>query len=352
MLLSKDVIFRELYATYKKRVKTKHVTKESYEFERNAGVYIEKAAEEIVNKTWKVKGYFPFQVYHPNRIINAPFYSDRVVEQWYVERFIIPTFKNDIMPYNMSCQEGKGPYKNMDITIKAIEEMYKKFGTKFTVFQFDMQGYFDNISHDFAINLISSKIDREWLWLYENIVDSFDVKDGYAMLTDPEHKYGFPKGNLPSQWTGIVALNDLDHMIAEDKYCFHASRYMDDGISFYKTIGQARCAKEMTEKYLTDSKIGVRLHPIKTAYFPISRGFTYCGWRYTLDNEGKVHVRIKNEKKKEQKKRLKAISASINTNDFDKIKARRVQEGMFEYLTHGTESKNLIKYLYKTYPIP
>ena len=352
MFLSKETIFNELYATFKKRVKQKHITKESYVFERNVGVLLNKAAEEIVNRTWTVIGYFPFQVYHPHRVINAPYYADRVVEQWYVERFIIPAFKDVILPNNMSCQEGKGPLKNMDLIKSAISMMYEKFKTGWSVYQFDMEGYFDNISHDYAINLISSRIDPDWIWLYENIVDSFDCPDGYAMSADPDHRYGFPKGNLPSQWTGILILNSADYMLLNDRRCYYASRYMDDGISFYATVGDAKHAHGALKKHLVDEKLGIRLHPKKTAYFPISRGFTHCGWRYSLDEDGTLHVRIKNGKKKEQEKRLKAISEGVKAGRINPIDARRTQEGIFEYLSHGTESENLIDYMYKTYPIP
>ena len=43
----------------------------------------------------------------------------------------------------------------------------------------------------------------------------------------------------------------------------------------------------------------IKLHPRKTYYAPISRGFTFCGWHYSLEHGGKIHVRIKNTKKKE-----------------------------------------------------
>ena len=352
MLLDKQTIFGELYATYRKRVKQKHLTKESYEFSRMVGVLLEDAAVRIKNHTWTVIGYFPFHVYHPHRIINAPYYADRVVEQWYVERFIIPAFKDVIMEYNMSCQEEKGPMKNMDITKAAMEEMYYMFGTDWYVNQFDCEGYFDNISHEFAINFIGSRIDPDWLWLYEVVVDSYDAPDGYAMMEDPLHRYGFPKGNLPSQWTGIIALNGLDHDIADDPRCWHSSRYMDDGIGFYHEKGDAKHARHMIEKWLSDNEVGVRVHPKKSAYFPISRGFTYCGWTYSMDEDGTLHVRIKNGKKKEQEHRLKMISEGVKDGTISIFDARRTQEGMFEYLSHGTESEALINYLYRTYPIP
>jgi hypothetical protein len=100
------------------------------------------------------------------------------------------------------------------------------------------------------------------------------------------------------------------------------------------------------------NELGIHLHPKKTYYAPISRGFTFCGWRYTLDYDGKIHVRIKNTKKKEMEHRLKIISEEVRTGKMSLKQANTIRDGMIEYLSHGTESGRLIKYLKHQYPFP
>ena len=86
-----------------------------------------------------------------------------------------------------------------------MEEMYYMYGDQWYVFQYDIEGYFDNISHK-AAKKIMKQIGEEGYAIYEKIVDSFCIRDGYAALEHPENPdgYGYPKGTLPSQWTGII----------------------------------------------------------------------------------------------------------------------------------------------------
>ena len=85
-------LYFQLFELYKKRIKTKHLTLEAYRFERESAKELSIAAHRLANKTWKVNGYFPFMVYHPTREINAPMYIDRIIEQWFVEKYIQPVF--------------------------------------------------------------------------------------------------------------------------------------------------------------------------------------------------------------------------------------------------------------------
>ncbi len=347
---AKELYF-ELFETYKKRVKTKHLTWEAFRFERVRGEELSIAAQQIHDHTWNVHGYFPFQVYHPHRIINAPMYIDRVVEQWHIEKDVQPVFMPRLHEYNMACQKNKGPFLSMDHVKAALEEAYQMYGTDFYFLQYDIQGYFDNISHDKAKEMISC-INPDAFWLYERVVDSYENKEGYAAQNDPKRRHGMPKGNLPSQWTGIIYLNDVDWDFDSDPKCFFSTRYMDDGLSFYRTKQECENRKKWITNYLTVNKMGVRLHPKKTVYAPISRGFTFCGWRYTLDKDGTIHVRIKNEKKKEQEQRLYGIAKAVQNGTLSLAKANEVRDGIFNYLSHGTESNALIHYMRHQYPFP
>ena len=77
---------------------------------------------------------------------------------------------------------------------KLMEEMYYMYGDQWYVFQYDIEGYFDNISHK-AAKKIMKQIGEEGYEIYEKIVDSFSIRDGYAALEHPENpdSYGYPK---------------------------------------------------------------------------------------------------------------------------------------------------------------
>ena len=344
-------LYLELFELYKRRLKSKHLTLEAYLFERESAKNLAVAAHEIKNRTWNVKGYFPFKVYHPTREINAPMYIDRIIEQWFVETYVQPVFKPQLYEFNMACQSGKGPFLTMDYVKAVLSELYSWYGTDFCVFQFDVEGYFDNFRHDTAESIMQ-EIGEEGYWIYKKVVDSFKITDGYGAVADKDHLYGFPKGNLPSQWTGIILLNELDWELYNDPSCLFNIRYMDDGLNFFHTIEECRTCKDFVEDFLRVNELGIRLHGKKTYYAPISRGFTFCGWRYMMDPDGKIHVRIKNTKKKEMEHRLRIISEEVREGKMSLKKANQIRDGMFEYLSHGTESGPLIRYMKHQYPFP
>ena len=344
-------IYFELIETYKRREQTKHLTWEAFSFERVDAQQLSITAQQIVNKTWKVRGYYPFQVFHPNRIINAPMYIDRIVEQWFIEKYVQSVYVPKFHPNNLACQPGKGPFLSMDQIKAALVECYSLYGTDFYFYQYDIQKYFDNLRHEKAKELMS-EIDPEIFWLYENVVDSFYNVDCYAVKEFPNEKFGMPKGNLPSQWTGIIYLSDADWHFANNPKCLFSTRYMDDGVSLYRKKEDCSEQHRFFENYLKQQKMGIRLHPVKTVYAPISRGFTFCGWRYTIDRDGTLHVRIKQDKKKELEIRLRRVKEAVDAGKMSLFKANQIRDGMFEYLSHGTESNHLIRYMKHMYPFP
>lgn len=343
-----------LYDLYKTRLKTRHYTKEAYRFEREATTEIARYAIELMRRTWNISGYFPFEVFNPHRIINAPAYGDRIVEQYMVENAFKPTFTENIHEYSFACQEGKGPLLVQDYISYALSECWEMYGEDFYILQFDIEKFFDCISHE-AAKAEFQEVGEDWYWLYEIIIDSFYVDDKYAALNDPfnPHGYGVPKGNLPSQWTGILILNELIKEISEDEACIFDALYMDDGLVFCHMKCDCKRIKRWIDRFLKDTEMGFRLHPVKTQYFPVSRGFTFCGRHYALNKKtGKVTITIKNERKKCMEKRRKNLSKLVAEGKVDILTAEAVKEGQNAYLDAGLSSGRLIHYMEHHYPLP
>ena len=355
---AKEIYF-ELFEAYRKRVKTKEQTWEAYKFSRHPAEELSVAAQNLADGTWNVKGYTPFKVYHPTRIINAPKYIDRIVEQWFVEKYLQPYVISKLHPYNMACQSGKGMHLAMDQIKAALSECYSMYGLDFWFFQFDIEKYFVNIAHDKAKEMLSG-MSPDGYQIYKKVVDSFFIPSCYAakasdlqnaLVMQHCQLFGMPKGNLPSQWTGIVYLSDYDWILEREPCCIFNSRYMDDGISLHRNKADCIKAKHLLESYINDNSLGIRLHPQKTVYAPISRGFTFCGWRFSLDKDGTVHVRIKPSKKKEMEQKLFRVSEGVRKGSISHEKALVIREGIFHYLSHGTESARLIHYLRRRFPV-
>ena len=299
-------IFYELYECWHERVKCKKYTKEAYDFERNIGKKLTQISKRIVDRSWAPDGYFEFPVYHPSRIISAPFYHDRIVEHWLTEKYVKPFAEPKLHPFNIACREKMGPPVAMSIIKNTIKEMYGKYGNDFYFLQCDIKGYFDNVCHERIAEIFSGMEELGYV-LFMNIVKEYEIKDCYAANKYPNLKFGVPKGNLPSQWIGIMYLNELDWIFSKREDCESYVRYMDDFIMFFHTKKSCKDCKIKIEKYLEEKMLGVRLHPKKTVYAPISRGFTFCGWHYSLDDKGGIKTTLKQERKYVIKKRYRQM---------------------------------------------
>ena len=347
--LTYDEIYDELYRTWRNRLKQKHYTLEAYKFERSLGKYLDCLTKKILSRTWKPGGYFDFTVYHPQRIISAPYYQDRIVEEWLTERFVKPYLEPKLHPTSVACREGKGPPLAKAIVLDTISSLFEKYGIDFYVFQYDIKGYYDNVNHE-RIREQFSGMEALGRILFMNIIDDWKQSDGYAAEKDPDGSYGVPKGNLPSQWVGLSYLNEVDWMISRFPGVMGQVRYMDDGLVFFGKDGKKRCKdlKIKIEKYFEEKEMGVMLHPRKTRYFPVTKGFTFCGWRYELFSDGHVRMREKTERKNVTKKRMKEATEDYYLGKLSEKDVEAKLNGFKAYLKAG-DTKAFLRYLNHRY---
>ena len=341
--LTYDEVQGELYVCWTDRIKQKSFTKEAFEFERNLGYHLDSLTTEILYLIWKPKGYYDFQVYHPNRIISAPYYKDRIVEEWLTDRFVKPFLEPKLHPGNVACQEDKGPPEAQKIVKSILEKMYQKYGTDFYVLQCDIQGYYDNVNHERIKEQFSGMQAMGYIF-FMNIVDGWKKTDCYAAENDPTGEYGVPKGNLPSQWIGLAYLNEVDWYIAQRDDNEGQVRYMDDFLTFFHLKSSCKDCKIKIEKYLEEHSMGVRLHPKKTKYMPIKQGFTFCGWQYSIDDKGRIKCRVRTDRKRLTKKRMKRLSEDYCKGKVTSFDVKQKMNGTFAFLNQG-DTKQLQRYL-------
>lgn len=340
--LTYDDIYAELYECWRQRIKEKKYSREAFNFERDIGGHLDKLAVSILDRSWKPKGYFEFKTHHPERIISAPYYEDRIVEDWHAERFIKPYAEPFIHPNNVACREDKGPPEANARIMEYISRLHEMYGTDFYFLRGDMKGYFDNLSHDRIKEQFADMPALGRILLY-NVIDDWVQKDGYAAKADPNHRYGVPKGNLPSQWIGLMYLNDMDWYIAERDDCQGYVRYMDDFIAFFHTKESCKDCKIKIEKYLKDNNMGIRLHPKKTMYAPISKGFTFCGWRYVIHSDGHVTKRIRTERKRLTKDKFDKMSEDYYLGRLSYADVVQKMNGTYAFLKQGN-TKQFMRY--------
>jgi hypothetical protein len=333
----------ELYLCWKERIKQKRYTKEAYEFERELGTHLDAMAKAIVNRTWKPEGYYNFTVYHPQRIISAPYYKDRIVEEWITDKFVKPFLEPKLHPSNVACRKKNGPPAAHDRVVEILSRMYKKYGTDFYILQCDIQGYYDNLNHARIKEQFKGMPYLGYI-LFMNIIDDWKQTEGYAAQADPMGSYGVPKGNLPSQWIGLCYLNELDWIIAARQDNEGQCRYMDDFIIAFHLKSSCKDLKIKIERYFQERDMGIKLHPKKTKYFPITEGFTFCGWRYEFTENGHLKCLLRKERKKITKKRMKAMTEDYFLGNLTSFDVKQKLSGTYAFLKQG-DTKQLRRYL-------
>jgi hypothetical protein len=102
------------------------------------------------------------------------------------------------------------------------------------------------------------------------------------------------------------------------------------------------------EQYLADNHMGIRLHPLKTCYAPISRGFNFCGWHYQIKLSGKILVHIKQDRKKLMKGELLWLQRQYAERKKSIVEVNDIFRGMMKYLEWG-DTFHLRKYLANRY---
>ena len=198
-MLSEKEIYYELYECWLKRIKSKRFTLDAYNFERNIGAYLYKLAEEIISGTWQPNGYRDFLVFHPTRTISAPMYADRVVEQWLTEKYIIPNIEDSLHPMNVACRKDKGPIVAVEYLKDLLKSLYETYGYSFYILTCDMEGYYDNISHERVLSDFSSFMEKLPFVLFKNIVDGWQKDDCYAKEAFPDKVFGVPKEEVTKE---------------------------------------------------------------------------------------------------------------------------------------------------------
>ena len=127
--------------------------------------------KQLKTGTYKHGGYTKFKIYEPKeRIIMASEYKDRVVHQWYVEKFIKPYFVPQFISTSYAGIEGRGMHKASKDVQKAMRSAKSKW-KNYYILKMDVTKYFQNIDKRILWEILKRKMkDKKLLWLTREIL--------------------------------------------------------------------------------------------------------------------------------------------------------------------------------------
>lgn len=253
---------------------SKWKVKEAYEkVKANKGTYgvddqsIEDFEENLNNNLYKIWNRMSSGSYFPKpvkavaipkknggtRILGIPTVEDRIaqmVAKMYFEPCVEPIFYDDSYGYRANKS-----------AIQALEVTRERCWRKDWIFEFDIKGLFDNIRHDYLIEMVKRHTDEAWIIMYIKrwLVAPFQMEDG-TMVTRTS---GTPQGGVISPVLSNLFLHYVfDDFMTKEFPTIPWARYADDGIAHCVSLKQAKyLQRRLEERFLI---FGLELNLDKT----------------------------------------------------------------------------------------
>lgn len=164
------------------------------------------------------------------RILGIPTVEDRIAQmtaKLYFEPSVEPMFHEDSYGYR--------PNKS---AIQAIEVTRRRCWRRDWVLEFDIKGLFDNIRHDYLIEMVKRHTEYKWIVLYVErwLRAPFQMEDG----TLQPRTAGTPQGGVISPVLANLFLHyTFDSFMMKEFPKAWWERYADDGVVHCKSYNQA-----------------------------------------------------------------------------------------------------------------
>ena len=254
------------------------------------------------------------------RPLGIPTVRDRVV-QTAVRMVMEPIFERDFGEQSY----GFRPERGCKDALCRVDYLLKHGYT--WVVDADIKSYFDTISHDKLIGLISAKIsDGRMITLIEQYLNQ-EVMETAARWTPEE---GTPQGAVISPLLSNIYLDSLDHYMAEKK--IEMVRYADDFIILCRSEKEAEKALKQVTRWLSEAEL--ELHPEKTRIVDATQagGFDFLGYHFergtrwpSRKSANRFRETIRSKTKRTNGHSMERIIWDVN----------RSTKGWFEYFKHS-----------------
>lgn len=191
------------------------------------------------------------------RILGIPTVEDRIA-QMVAKIYFEP--KVEKIFYEDSC--GYRPNKS---AIQAVGVLRERCWRKDWVVDFDIKGLFDNIRHDYLIEMVKRHTEEQWIILYIErwLKTPFKMQDGTII----ERTAGTPQGGVISPVLANLFLHYVfDDFMSKEFPNIPWVRYADDGALNCVSIKQAKYIIKVLDKRFKTFGLELNLSKTKIVY--------------------------------------------------------------------------------------
>jgi RNA-directed DNA polymerase len=317
--------FDNLYDAHCAARKSKRSNREVIEFELNLGSNIVSLAQSINNGSYKIGGYYKFDVFEPKkRVIHALHYVDRVVQHCLCDQILAPVIEPRLIYDNAACRICKGTSFVYKRVTYFLHEFYKKHGNKGYFLRCDIRKFFDSIDHQILKDKLTNLFkDQKVLDFLFSIIDSYCTAEGK----------GLPMGNQTSQWFAIYYLDEFDRLIKERFGIKFYSRYMDDCLIISEDKQKLKDLKDFLSIYLA-RYLKLEFNA-KTQIFPIKNGVDFLGFHFYLTDSGKIVRKVMLKSKKNFRRKMKLYAEAYKKSEISLHEIKESYGSMIAHLKQG-----------------
>lgn len=188
---------------------------------------------------------------------------------------------------------GKGYHFAMNRLEAHLQKYYHRHGNDGYILLYDFSKFFDNISHEKCLEILSVHYsDGRLLQLLKYFISIYGEK-------------GLGLGSPISLILALTVANPLDHYCKEVLQIRYYGRYNDDGYMIHPDKEHLKYCLEQLNAMC--KKCGIVLNLKKTRIVKLSHGFTYLKSRIFLTETGKVIRKIYPRSVKVQRRKLKSM---------------------------------------------
>lgn len=264
-----------------------------------------KLSNELMSGTYKERKTKYFTITDPKiREIMSISFRDRVYQRSLNDVALYPQTSVSYIPDNFACQKHKGTDKARRRLKEQLQSFYRKHGVNGYALQCDIHGFYGNINHRIAIQILNSYTDKETAEMADSILAGFP------------NDIGFNPGSQIVQIVGITFLDRLDHFIKERLRIKFYIRYMDDFILIHESKEYLIYCKEQIENKLLELELS--FNPKKTRIYKVTDGILFLGFVNYLKPTGKVVIIANPKKIKHERKKLRRMANLVKQGKLSK----------------------------------
>lgn len=248
------------------------------------------------------------------RNIDALHIRERAVQKCLCENLLTEVYSRSFIYDNGASLKNKG----MDFQLKRLKkhllEHYRRYGTEGGIYQFDFKNFFGSIPHNGIKARARSKIKDERLYaLFCSYVDDFKhmkTADKTANVCR-----GIGLGSEVSQIIALDYASPIDHYVKDVRGIHGYGRYMDDGYVISNSIEELEDIKQDLYKIAND--LGIAMNDKKNIITPFRHhSFTFLKMRVTLENSGKVIMKLSRKSIKSMRRKLSIFRRWVDEKNF------------------------------------